>query len=97
MNKILNKYNVSLREEKNNTSLVGIIGVFIMLVSMIGNTNNSSPNFLKTSLYENKAVALSNNQENSFLDNNSLGVLSIGKQTVFINGQEFIIEITPKY
>lgn len=97
MNKILNKYNVSLREEKNNTSLVWIIGVFIMLVSMIWNTNNSSPNFLKTSLYENKAVALSNNQENSFLDNNSLGVLSIWKQTVFINWQEFIIEITPKY
>lgn len=97
MNKILSEYNVSFYEEKNNTSLVWIIGVFIMLVSMIWNANNSSTSLFKASLLENKVIAQSSTQENSLWNKSTLGVLSVWKQTVFINWQEFTIEITSKY
>jgi len=78
MSKIKNKYKNYFYEEKNNTSLVGVIWMFIILVSFIWNTNN-----LNSSLY--KANLMESTKKIEY--KKTIETLTIWRQNVIINWQ----------
>lgn len=77
--------------QKSSTLLVGIIWVFMVFVSFMGNVwaYNVFNNSLKSSLYESNQATVK--QQNITSD------ITIGKQIIIIWGKEYTLEITPKF
>lgn len=85
MNNIINTKEIYY-QEGSNTGLIWIIGIFILLISFAWNTDIGNNITLKSNINENRLV-----QKVESLN------LTIGKQTIFIDWKEYILEITPKF